>query len=98
MFPGLVTASITLSWFQDHCQMSPLQYYVGGMTSRGGHTREEVEVVRKMLQAPMSLNKESLQILEQVLSDPSTPADVANLIQEEINRNCSKVRRLINLL
>jgi len=75
----------------DHCQMTPLHYYIQTVSGRARMCGwEELEVVRKMLQAPMSLSKESLQILEQLRADPSTPSVIANLIIEEMNRNCSK--------
>ncbi|XP_054279661.1 uncharacterized protein LOC128997896 isoform X2 [Macrosteles quadrilineatus] len=74
----------------DQCDMTPLHYYIQGMSSRGGCHLEELEVVRKMLQAPMCLNKKSMQIVERLLADGSVPADVVNVIVEEVNRNCSK--------
>lgn len=71
--------------------MTPLHYHIKRLAGRLPRLKEDVELIRKMVRAPISMTQESLQSLELVRADPSLPADLNQIIFGEINKYCIKV-------
>lgn len=68
-----------------------LHYHIEQMVHRYPRPLEDVELIRKMLQSLVSLDNDSLIVLNYLSCDPCIPGDLKGVILEEVSKYGVKV-------